>query len=196
MVASIFVTHIFLKTLSQIPIKFDIFYILSALILYKLKRNFKTIQKHINYAYFLINVAAYRIAVEKEKPISVIMHIFYRKRILRDFHVSCLELRIVIGSVWQLPYNVLALYSDVMNVKFRFLNFLRKRSSIVLPVSKLFLAYNTSFHQLHAASLYLDAESLSVRQWLSSIPKSKINFGLHWNPTLNAIPKTMNPLTP
>ena len=52
MVASIIVTHIFLKTLSQIPIKFDIFYISSVLILYKLKRNVKTIQKHINYAYF------------------------------------------------------------------------------------------------------------------------------------------------
>jgi len=52
MVASIFVTHIFLKTLSQIPIKLDIFYILSVLIPYKLKRNIITIQKHINYAYF------------------------------------------------------------------------------------------------------------------------------------------------
>ena len=111
--------------------------------------------------------------------------------------MSCLELRIVIGSVWQLPYNALAPYSDIMNVKFHFWNFfLRKRSSVVLRVSKLFLEYNTSFHQLHAASLYLEADSPSVRQWLLSIPKSKINFWLNRNPTLNAIPKTMNHLTP
>jgi len=66
----------------------------------------------------------------------------------------------------------------------------------VLRDSKLFLEYKTSFHQLYAASLSSEADIRSVRQWLLIIPKSKINFGLHWNPTLNAIPKTTNPLTP
>jgi hypothetical protein len=66
----------------------------------------------------------------------------------------------------------------------------------MLRVSKLFLEYNTSFHQLNAASLYLEADGRSVRQWPLSIPKSKINFGLHRNPTPNAILKTINPLNP
>lgn len=64
----------------------------------------------------------------------------------------------------------------------------------MLRVSKLFLEYDTSIHQMRAASLYLEADSPSVRQWVLNIPKSKINFGLHRNPTLNAISKTMNHL--
>ena len=107
MVASIFVTHIFLTTLSHISIKFAIFAYEASSYSTNWNEMLKQCKKH-KLCLFLINVAANSIAVEKEKPISVIMQIFYPKRILRDFHVSCLELRIVIGSVWQLLYNALA----------------------------------------------------------------------------------------